>query len=438
MRGSAGGRIARVLPDSVADATGLQAGDSLLSINGHALHDIIDYRFYAAEETLEIVIRTRSGELQTRHIQRDYGQDLGMEFGKPTFDGIRRCRNRCDFCFIHQMPPGLRKSLYVKDDDYRYSFLFGNFVTLTNFEEADWERLAEQRLSPLYVSVHSTDPALRGQLLGLQHSSAIVSHLKRLGGLGIKVHTQIVIVPGVNDGDALQRTVHDLAGLHPTVSSIALVPVGLTRYHDCGMQTVSPQEAKTVLRFARPLCRAYRDRFGIGLLYPSDEFYLLARARIPSARNYDGFSQLANGVGLVRQLLDDWGHVRKRLPPAGWPACQVTLVCGKLIAPTLTALVSELAQRVGANLQVVPVTNRFFGPTVTVSGLLTGQDVVTELGRHNGANQVVVLPRAMFDASGEVTLDDYRVSDIAEELGVPVRLANRLGEVWPPTQSELG
>jgi putative radical SAM enzyme (TIGR03279 family) len=428
MNTSPGGRIARVQSGSLAEAAGLCRGDAVVSINGHLLRDVIDYHFYAAEEELDVVAGRGEDELLTVHIARGYDQDLGLEFERPTFDGIRRCRNKCDLCFIHQMPPGLRRSLYIKDDDYRYSFLSGNFVTLTNLEEEDWTRIGEQRLSPLYVSVHATDPELRSRILGVQATPDILPQLRRLGDLGIEVHTQVVVIPEVNDGQALERTVLDLAELYPTVASIALVPVGITRYQACGLRTLTPQEAEAVLALARPLQRQHRKRCGIALVYPSDEMYLMAGQPLPSARAYDGFPQLANGVGMVRQFLDDWRSAKQRRAQGTWPYERTTLVCGTLIAPLLRQLVDEWAQSMHADVQVLPVENALFGPTVTVSGLLAAQDVLRALqGRDLG--QLVVLPRAMFDAAGEVTLDDQSLREVEQTLGVPVAVAEKLSEL---------
>jgi putative radical SAM enzyme (TIGR03279 family) len=423
-----GGKVASVRSGSPAEAAGLRSGDTILSINGHALRDVIDYRFYGADEELEILAKRDTGEPLALRIERDYDQDLGVDFTTPTFDGIRRCSNHCDFCFIQQMPPGLRKSLYVKDDDYRHSFLFGNFVTLTNLDEEDWTRIAEQRLSPLYVSVHATEPQLRARILGVPTTVDIVAQIQRLGSLGIEVHTQIVVTPGLNDGESLEQTVHDLAALHATVASIALVPVGITRYHSCGLRPLTPQEARAIVMHVEPLHRMYRRRWEVGLVYPSDEFYLMAGLRLPSARAYDGFPQLANGVGLTRQLLEDWRQAKRRGWQSQWAYDKVTLVCGTLIAPTMRTLASELEELARATVNVVSIPNHFFGPTVTVSGLLVAEDVVNTLqGKDLG--DWVVLPRAMFDAAGEVTLDDYRERDIEEQLGVRVTVADRLSEV---------
>ena len=431
MKRPAGGQVAHVRSGSIADSAGIRAGDRLLSINGHTLRDVIDFRFFGADETLRLVLERSTGRSQTLHLSRDYGEDLGIEFSSPTFDGIRRCRNHCDFCFVHQLPPGLRPSLYVKDDDYRYSFLFGNFITLTNLQEEDWQRLAEQRLSPLYISVHATDCKLRARILGVPAVPDVLDQIQRLGNLGIVVHTQIVVTHGLNDGPSLDQTVRDLAALHPTVSSIALVPVGITRYHACGLRTLTAQEAKQIVTRFEPLRQNRQRRTGVGLVYCSDEFYLMANMPVPPTVAYDGFPQLANGVGLTRELLNDWEQTVRQGRRDLWPHHKTTLVCGTLIAPTMQKLVSELGHQIGTAARVVPVPNRFFGPTVTVSGLLMAEDVLDAL-RGRDLGELVVLPRTMFDAAGKVTLDDLQLTDIKDQLDVRVTMADRLSEILAP------
>ncbi len=423
-----GGVIAEVRSGSIAAELNLQPGDVLLSINGYLLRDVIDYRFYGAEEELELVVE-RSGERIAYQVERDYDQEFGIEFAEPTFDGLRRCNNRCEFCFLKGMPPGMRRSLYVKDDDYRYSFLFGNFITLTNLTEDDWDRLAEQRLSPLYVSVHATDLALRRRILGSPATPDIIEQLKRLRSLGIQVHAQIVLIPGLNDGQHLARTVADLAVLYPTVQSIAVVPLGLTKYHRCPFRPYRPEEAGPIIARISAWQRAYRCQHGLSLVYAADEWYLLAGLEIPPAEEYDGFPQLENGVGLTRVFLDEEFRVSGCEPfdyaQDKFRVGKVVFVCGTLIVPVLERKAAELS---GVAVEVVPVENRFFGPTVTVSGLLTGRDVIEAL-RGRDLGDLVFLPRAMFDASGELTLDDMTAAGIGERLGVRVEVTGTMGEV---------
>jgi putative radical SAM enzyme (TIGR03279 family) len=415
-----GGVIAEVRSGSIAAELGLRPGDALLSINGHVLRDVIDYRFYGAEEELELVVE-RGGEQSVYQVERGYDQELGIEFAEPTFDGLRRCNNRCEFCFLNGMPPGMRRSLYVKDDDYRYSFLFGNYITLTNLADDDWDRLAEQRLSPLYVSVHATDLTLRRRILGNPAAPDVVEQLERLGRLGIQVHAQIVLIPNLNDSRRLARTVADLAALHPTVQSIAVVPLGLTKYHRGPFRVYRPEEAGPILIQISAWQQEHRRQRGLNLVYASDEWYLLAGQEVPPAEEYDGFPQLENGVGLARMLLDE----DLRVSGFRFRVGKVTLVCGTLIAPLLESRAAELS---GVEIEVMPVENRFFGPTVTVSGLLTGRDVVEAL-RDRNLGDAVFLPRAMFDASGELTLDDVSPDAIWEALGGRVEVAGTMAEV---------
>lgn len=421
-----GGVISLVRPDSLGEAHGIEPGDRLLSINGHPLRDVIDYRYHAADEHLLLEV-VREGERFRLEVMRGYGEDLGLEFADPVFDGIRRCNNRCPFCFLQQMPPGLRPSLYVRDDDYRYSFLFGNFITLTNLTEADWERIGAQHLTPLYVSIHATAPSLRRELLGNPQAPDVVPQLQRLGEMGIRVHGQIVIVPGMNDGQALRASIEELLSLHPTVQTLALVPVGLTRFQTAPLRTLYPREAAAVLDMAGEYIALARKRLGCTWLYPSDELYLLAERPLPPTALYDDDAQLENGAGLVRALLDDWQAVRCDVPGGG-NGSSVTLVCGTLIAPLLRRLARELASRWGGHVRVVSVPNDFFGRSVTVSGLLMAQDILAALEEVE-LGERVFLPRAMFGSEGRRTLDDLTREDIEEALGVPVTLASRMGEV---------
>lgn len=449
-----GGLIRSVTPGSVAADAGLRPGDCLLAINGHTLRDVIDVQFYGADESLLLLV-ARDGERRQVEVERGYGQDLGLDFAHPTFDvDIRRCVNRCEFCFVKGNPPRapqepsarLRRSLYVKDDDYRYSFLFGNFVTLTNLTAADWARLEEQRLSPLYVSVQATDPDLRRRILGWPADASreapdILQQLRRLGDLGIEVHTQVVLVPGLNDGPHLDRTLADLFALGDgPVASAGIVPVGLTKYHRGACRTYTAGEARSVLERLMPWHDRARHRWDHGFVYASDEWYLLAGREVPPAAAYDDFPQVENGVGMVRQLLDEWEELKAQLGrrPGRRRWRPATLVCGTLIAPVLDRIVSELNEHTQANWhagwRLVPVVNDFFGEVTTVSGLLTGRDVLAALrGRQLG--EIVLLPRAMFtgrygagSAPPGTTLDDLHLADIAAHLDVPVAMTGTLAE----------
>jgi putative radical SAM enzyme (TIGR03279 family) len=422
-----GGVISTVSPGGLGELAGLQPGDRLTAINGQPVRDVIDFRYYSAEEHLELLL-DRDGKSYTVDIERDYGAELGIEFSDLVFDGMRLCRNRCPFCFVDQMPTGLRPSLYLHDDDYRYSFLHGNFITLTNLTEDDWQRIGEQGLSPLYVSIHATDLAVRRRLLGNPRAPDIVYQLNRLSELGIEVHGQVVIWPGVNDGAVLRQTIDQVAGLWPAVETLAIVPVGLTRCQSKDIRRVTAEEARAILDLAEEYRVTLRQRCDCTWLYPADELYLLADRAIPPASFYDDEAQWQNGVGLVRELLDDWQRT-KRKPVTETPHLQdITLASGELIAPTLTKLTAELVKRLGVNARVIPIPNRLFGSSVTVSGLLSGADLLETL--HNvDLGQHLFLPRVMFSTGDQITLDDIPMTELSSQLLTPVSCVSLLSEV---------
>ncbi|MCX7855763.1 MAG: DUF512 domain-containing protein [Anaerolineae bacterium] len=415
------GVISAVQPSSLAARLGLRPGDELLEINGHPLRDLIDVQFYGAEERLVLRVR-REGEEQILRARRRYDEPLGLDFTHPIFDtDIRRCNNRCEFCFVTQMPRGLRPSLYIKDDDYRYSFLFGSYITLTNLTEEDWARIGEQHLSPLYVSVQATDPDLRRRVLGNPRAPNVMDGLRRLARMGIEVHTQLVLVPGLNDGPYLDRSIGDLADLYPSVRSVSVVPVGLTKYHRGGCRPYTLTEMRGVWEQVTAWQRRLRRRLGVRFVYLSDEWILRLGEKIPSRAAYDGLDLRENGVGLVRSLLDRWRSVERTLSAIGGPG--QTWVTGELMAPVLEGLAAKFADRTGIRAEVVPVPNRFFGETVTVAGLLTGQDVVARL-RERPPQEKVVLPAVMFRGPEGQSLDEMRPEDLTRALERPVFLVN--------------
>jgi len=412
--------VAAVARRSPAAAAGLTPGDRIVAVNGHPLRDAIDFQFHAGDERLELTVEREGAARSTRLRRR--GPGLGLELAPPRPSDIATCANKCVFCFIHQLPKGMRRSLYVKDDDFRLSFLHGNYITLSDLDEASFERIIEQRLSPLYISVHATDPELRHALLGRpRHSAEILPRLERLAKAGIRMHAQIVLCPDLNDGAHLARTVHELAPLYPHVSTTAIVPVGLTRHRERlpALRSLAPDEAQALVTTAEGWQRRWLAELGSRFVFLADEIYLLAGLPLPPGASYEGFPIAEDGIGLVRRFEDGFQRsVARRQKRRARPDA-ITVVTGELFAPRLSGLLVH-AGYAADTIRVAAVPNDFFGPAIGVAGLLTGRDIQRHLARQPEVGRRVLVPAvAVRDADG-IFLDDVTPADLARDLGVPV------------------
>jgi putative radical SAM enzyme (TIGR03279 family) len=424
-----GGLIAAIEPKSFAAEMKLHIGDEVIEVNGHSVEDVIDVQYYAADEW--IVLKIRRGEMDlVLEGSRDYNQALGIEFEHPTFDiDIRRCNNLCSFCFVLQMPNRMRRALYIKDDDYRYSFLHGHFVTLTNLAQHDWDRIAEQHLSPLYVSVHATDLEVRRKLLRNPNAPDILDQLRWLKEHDIEVNTQLVVTPGLNDGQYLGQSIHDLAKLWPTVQSISVVPVGITKSHKYNERPCTLEESRLIVDEVQRYQTEFLKKFGKRFAYLTDEWYLVLGEKVPPKSYYDKLALEENGLGMVRNFLDDWRAVKQEVAQRKRSKYKsATLVTATLFAPTLTQTAKQFTRISGWKVEVIPVVNERLGATITVAGLLMSEDVITQL-KACELGEIVVLPRIMFDHPRGVSLDDKSVLDVSRALDRPVALADAMGDV---------
>ncbi len=440
------GLIKTIEPNSAAEQAGLLPGDLLHSINGHPLMDVIDAQFYGAEDALSFAAE-RTALPFTASTARTAWQPLGIGFDHPTFDiDIRRCNNLCPFCFVLQNAPRMRRTLYIKDDDYRYSFLYGHYVTLTNLAEHDWQRIAEQRLSPLYVSVHSTNLAVRRACLRNATAPDVLQQLRWLAEHGIQTHTQLVITPGLNDGADMERSIHDLAALYPSVQTATIVPVGLTTHHKYGKRPHDAAECAAIVDQLTGWQSEFQRTLGTRFVFGTDEWYLVGKKKLPLKRDYEGHKLQENGLGMVRDFQNEWTRVKNKelgslrreaadergeLAGGGHSGKRVALVTGTLFAPVLKKAAAEFQRRTGAHTTVVPVVNRKLGATITVAGLLMGADVIAAIEADPALREsnLIVLPRIMFDHPDGVSLDDVSPRDIARALKCTVALADWMGDV---------
>lgn len=409
--------IETVMPDSVAEELEIEAGDRLLMINGCVVRDIIDYNFYTSDDELLFLVKKGDGDLWEIEFDRP-DEGIGISFAAPV---PASCGNNCVFCFVHQLPRGLRKPLYVKDEDYRLSFLYGNYVTLSNILPVELERIREQRLSPLYISVHATDNALRERMLGRKNLAPILDTIRTLADYGIVMHTQIVLCPGVNDGEALKKSVNDLASLYPMVASLAIVPLGLTR-HRKGLEKLTPVTVDYAAGFIDewlPQQYALEERLNGKFLYLADEFFIKGECSFPDLETYGDLPQLENGVGMIPLFLLDSAEVLESAETLSLPL--VTVVTGLSAYQFIAAFIERLSALTSVAINLLPVTNRFFGEEVTVTGLVTGADIIEGVkGLDQGS--MLLIPDVMLKEGEGLFLDEMDIAGIAETLDCEVHV----------------
>ncbi|MEG4857775.1 TIGR03279 family radical SAM protein [Microcoleus sp. K1-B6] len=424
--------ITKVIPDSICAEMGFEPGDSIVAVNGQKPRDLIDYQFLCADEFLELEVLDSKGKTHKLEIEKDYDEDLGVEFETALFDGLIQCNNRCPFCFIDQQPPGKRETLYLKDDDYRLSFLYGSYLTLTNLTQKEWDRIEQMRLSPLYVSVHATEPEVRIRLLKNLRAGKILEQIKWFQERRLQIHAQVVVCPGINDGEHLERTLLDLAKFHtvniPTVASVAVVPVGLTRFRPAEDEliAVTAQKAREVIEQVQKIQVLLSTGKGGGkqkkqnsksrCIWLADEWFLIAGLDLPSAADYEDYPQIGNGVGSIRQFIQQFETAFEKLQPMPVePERKLVWVVGNAVEKAFEPIVQQLNQIPGLSVNMAALCSNYWGQTITVTGLLTGQDLLEALqGRDLGDG--ILLPSVMLKQGEPRFLDDMTLEQLASSL----------------------
>ena len=414
-------RISQVIPDSIAAEVGFTPGDAIVSINGTQPRDLIDYQFLCADEVLELEVLDEAGKIHHIEIEKDYDDDLGLEFETALFDGLIQCNNRCPFCFIDQQPPGKRESLYFKDDDYRLSFLYGSYLTLTNLPSREWQRIEQMRLSPLYVSVHATEPEIRTRLLKNPRAAQILSQLEWFQERRLQIHAQIVLCPGINDGIYLEQTLRDLASFHraevPAVASVAVVPVGLTKFRpqEDELIPVTREKALEVIDQVRSLQQEFRQQFGSTFAWLADEWFLIAGEDLPCESEYEDYPQIDNGVGSIRLFIQQFIDAANQLLPEQVPPRKFTWVVGNAVEQAFRPILERLNSVSGLEVNMCALSSDYWGQNITVTGLLTGYDLITKLqGQQLGDG--ILLPTVMLKHGELVFLDDINIEEVSRQL----------------------
>lgn len=422
--------IEQVSRDSIGEEVGLIPGDILLSINDTPVRDILDYKYLISDDYIVIKIEKQDGEIWEIEIEKEFDEDIGIVFTNPLIDKAKSCRNKCIFCFIDQLPENMRETLYFKDDDSRLSFLQGNFITLTNMTDDEIDRIIEYRLSPINVSVHTTNPDLRVEMLNNKNAGKVYEILKRFHEVGLVVNCQIVLVPDVNDGEELNRTLEDLSKLHPTVKSVAVVPIGITKYRENlkKVKSFDKELSNEFLDFIEKKQCEYLQSMGTRFVFPSDEFYALTERKLPSTDEYEGFPQLENGVGLMKSLEDEISTQLNKVSDDISIDKKIIISTGTLAKSFIEQIATMIMEKVkDLEIIVVPIINDFFGETITVSGLITAQDLISQLSQYKDVDEIIV-PRTMMKSDEEVFLDNMSIDDVRKKLGIPVQISKVNGK----------
>ncbi len=432
MRSNKGITVESIAPGSPAEAAGLRAGDMICDINASPMRDVIDFMFHKDEDELQVGFR-RDGARKRVSIAAECGTDLGISF-RPL--KVKTCKNNCVFCFVKQLPRGLRKPLYVKDEDYRLSFLYGNYTTLSNITAEEKKRIVEQRLSPMYISVHTTNRALRNRMLGNSKATDILKELKYFAAHKIRMHIQIVVCPGLNDGRELQSTIQDIYKFHPYVSSIAVVPVGLTKHRKMQLTPMSKDTARETLDIVHAFQKRFRKKHGEAIVYAADELYIKAEAPFPSVLEYGELPQLENGVGMVPLFISQ--SRRLKIPRTIGNKNKVLTITGTSFYPYLKKFIARLAEKEHLPVDVIPVKNTFFGETVTVTGLLTGRDVISTLHDNIDHYTVLIVPDVVLRDGDTLFLDNVSLQDLEDATGLKVVTTDGTPQGFIDTLAEIG
>ena len=427
-----GHKIAKILPGSIGEELELEVGDLILAVNNQTVEDVFDYQFLINDEYIELSVLKKNGEEWILEIDKDEDEDLGIQFESNLMDEYHSCTNKCIFCFIDQLPQGMRSTMYFKDDDSRLSFLQGNYITLTNMKDKDLDRIIKYNLSPINISVHTTNPELRCMMLHNRFAGKINEQIQKLYNAGTIMNGQIVLCKGINDGEELKRTIRDLSSFLPYMESLSVVPVGISKHRE-GLFPLEPftkEDAEKVLDIIHSFQNQFMEEYDTHFVHASDEWYVLAERPLPDEDNYDGYVQLENGVGMLRLQEQEFHEAlaSAEIPPSSVHEKECTIVTGKLAGSFLKELICDFNERYpNIHVNVEEITNDFFGPRITVSGLLTGQDIINQL-KNKKLGEELLLPINVLRSGEDVLLDDIHLNEIEKTLQVPIRIVKSNGK----------